>query len=339
MVTVTDHAELLFEADRIHSINDFDIGVDRDNTPGINLRPSQSTISVGGGAAQSGGGVVIEDGSDNPRAFIGENNGAGSFLVTNPDVDGGVSIDGRATDPAIQVFAGPGGITATIEHTQTGGRVTASGTKLPTEPVVVAEARSGTRFNGPGGYLTVRNSDGESTGEIDGRDGTLLLRGGAELGPNGREEAIFGGGELLLGVKRTPDDLHVHVRGETDSDYGVDAGNRPRVWFDGPNATLEVGREPLGADRPGTSGSISVNDEFGIEVLGLDATGGGASEITFRLNDGGSAVNRAKVEATADGLLVSVHNPNQAGTWYHTLLVTKQGELVTKHPIQENVTL
>jgi hypothetical protein len=338
---MSQHAELLFKADRVRAINDLDVGGHRDDEPSINLRPHEPGVSVGGGQSGTAGGLRVLDSDDEARVTVDGKSGAGVLRVTDRSKNIGMRLAGGGTAQEIQAYSGED-VTVGIENTTTGGRASLWGVTEPQDPVVLAEAISGSQTLGrTGGRVVVRNQDAENTGILDGRDGLLLLRGGAESPPD--ESTLspeYGGGELVIGEFGQPNDLHIHATAERDSDYGVNAGNRPRILLRGPDATMEVGRKTPATAVPDGNGSVRIRDDTGHEVLEMRATGSGSSEVEFFLSDGSRSQTRAKIAPHPDGLMVSVNNPNTtAGSEYHTLLVTKQGDVVTRTQIQENVSL
>mgnify|MGYP000241762448 CR=1 FL=1 len=336
---MSQHAELLFETDRVRSVNDLHVGGHRDNDPSITLAPSTATVSVGGGHAQMGGAITVRDQSGATRATVSEKNGAGTLRVTTRDGQGGVTLSGAGADSPLRVFSDDD-TTVAVQNGAAGGRAAVFGVTLPVEPVVTAAARSGGQFTGIGGEVTVRNTDGLRTGVLDGVDGALVLRGGMESPPDdSTPAAAYGGGEVVIGDAGSPNDIHIHATAERDSDYGVaDGGNRPMIFLDGPDGTVELGRQERGTDRDGENGTVRIRDDEGVDVLEFRATGAGDSEVTFWMNAGGTQRKRGTIEAHADGLLVTVNHPS-TNQPYNTLLITKQGRIETKKPIQENVSL
>lgn len=138
------------------------------------------------------------------------------------------------------------------------------------------------------GTLTLTNRQSGSAGGresvlLDGTDSTLELSTTPEgQGGDTRDEERYGGGELVLQSETDADaDIQVHAQGEPGSKYGVDDGNRPRIYLNGPRATLELGRHRVGSDRPSKEGAATIRSEYGDEALRMQTTGTGESEVVF----------------------------------------------------------
>jgi hypothetical protein len=96
------------------------------------------------------------------------------------------------------------------------------------------------------GLLEVYDTAGEVTGRVEGDTGAVVLD---------RNES---GGEFLLQKIPTPNssdhDVSVHATADSNSAYGLSQGVRPLVFLNGPDATVELGREKR-QDRVDTEGS------------------------------------------------------------------------------------
>jgi hypothetical protein len=145
--------------------------------------------------------------------------------------------------------------------------------------VVEARSKRVTREVSPG-VLEVNTRFGESTVRLSGLDARLELdsRDGSE-----DDDRNLGGGDLLVRDYSSEDrpDTYVHATADTDTNYGVDNENRPRIFVDGPNATLELGRGNLpGPSRKAVGGGIKLrtdidqieNDERTNTLLEVEAT-------------------------------------------------------------------
>lgn len=196
------------------------------------------------------------------------------------------------------------------------------------------------------GELALRDDRTLRTVRLRGPGSSLRLRGGAERDSatdDTSPEAAFGGGDLVLASQQSPkDNLHLHARGELDSDYGVDNDNRPHIFLDGVTGTLELGRQKLDDDRLFSSGTIQLRSQregnVVLEVasqvfLTSDFTIRQFGEIRFSEYEEPKLRHRGTVRAHQDGLMIY-----DAG-YYPALLLTPSGDMVVRNQPTTNSTL
>ena len=328
-------AEVYLESDRVRVVNDLNVVASDVRSPVVSLHPDTATVTVGSDAATSGGKIDVQDSTGTSLGVLSAAGGAGSLEVRNGAGDTVVSLAGdSATQRKIEVTKPGQGVQTSVETRTPGGRITVYHNRNQ-DPVVVGEA-------GPdGGRLELATSDGETTCELDADDAALVLSGTSEQDASDTRNEDWGGGEVVVSSYAAPGtkaDVAVHLRGERGSDYGVDDNNRPRINVDGPNATLELGRESLGSDRGGVAGEVVVRADTGDPVLTVrvddsinpGATSGGEVEFTW-VDGQGTARQRGTIQAHPDGLMVYDAGGNEA------LLVGKRGTIRTRKPIQQTL--
>lgn len=184
-------------------------------------------------------------------------------------------------------------------------------------PLVVGEAAPRQHASSvTGGRLVVNNAQGDSTCTLLGRDGACILTGFHDREDTSRPNDAYetSGSDLRLqsrtdssGGTDSDDsghDIHVHMQGDRDDDAIADV-NTPRIRFDGPNATLELGRGSVDENRAGVEGSLGIFHKQGLQVLGLGVSNGGG-EVVFRQggSDDSSSSQLVRIVADPDGLAI-----------------------------------
>jgi hypothetical protein len=319
-------AELFLEPSRTRAVSDIDVASGKNKEPNVTLNPRDSTITVGGGEPETGGHVRLKDSSNTVTAAdLSANNGSGNLLLRDRQGEKSVAVDGSDSSSNVEVFQG-GTATSRIETDTRGGKVSVRDA-IRDQSVVVAEADLSK------GRVAVKDSQGRTTCELLGDDGALLLSGPPELPTNSDlTSSEAGGGELLVQKwAKNTNDIHVHATAESESQYGAEQSNPARIFLDGPNATLDMGRRKLGTDRPAENGEIIVRDDNGDALLELRATTSGTSEILFRWSDDGTPKLRGKIRGEKDGLAIYDSAGNKA------MLITKRGTVKTRKKIKNNL--
>lgn len=254
---VTQHADVHLEKHRTRAIGEIDIAAEQDADPNVRFDPDTPSLTIGGGDPDENGELRLRNGADSASpAVLSAKGGHGSLVLADRAADPIVSLDADPNDqiPGVHVRNGTH-TTATIQLGQVGMYYAS-----PEETPAVEADSSGT--------LTVTDDQGRATLELEGATSTLLLSGPPETGTANDDDpqTRYGGGELVL-RSRSNDDIHLHATGETESSYGVDQSNRPRIHLNGPDATLELGRQTIDDDRPATNGEISLRTDAGHSVL------------------------------------------------------------------------
>lgn len=291
------------------------------------LRNSSQTPVVEVRSANDGGFVSVNDKNNNAHGDLWASNGQSILRVgaqNGGDIDirtddgGEMTIRDSDSDLTVELKSDNGGL-INLRNKRASQVVTASATP-------------------DGGRLEINTRTGRTSCTLDGEDAALLLTGQPEQGPEDIERQRFGGGELVLRQGIDLSDLHVHARGERDSDYGVDAGNRPRIYLDGPEATLELGRKQQHQQAEAVSGQIILRDTYNTELLEANAespthsgSGRHASEVVFRHGDSSGTVTGAggAIRSHGDGLMFYDARGNEA------LFIANTGEILTAQRINE----
>jgi len=309
-----------------------DVTPEKGTEPTINFYPSTNgkieigrvdtdprTVRVRSPSAQS-------DASNEVLGELHAENNAARLRLWEQDSSGarsrGISVDTDSDPPGIEV-ARDGNTTVRIERISTGGRIQLFDTTR-SEPAFVA-----TTTSGGGGELRLTDDQDRTTCHVVGSEGALLLSGTPET-LDDQTKSAYGGGEVVLAKwqQSGPRDVHVHATGEGVSDYGVDAGNRPRILLDGPEATLELGRHRLGSERPAVTGRIRLRDDQGETLLEMRARGGAEdSEASLFWSDGTSRELRGRIRATQQGLVVYDAGGRKA------LVIRPDGEVSTRRSV------
>lgn len=349
---MSDDAEFILKSDRTEAVGELHVARERrsDNPP-IELRPSLPGIVAGRGGDSGAGGefsVVNPDGS--VVGAFHSREGTGTLDIFDEDRNS-VRIDSDSEGRGrIQVRRAAGSgpaatddIAVRIHSTDDGGRLSLVGEADRAERLVAAATADG-------GKLTVKAPEGVPTGQLGGGDASLVLTGIPETPDRftndaGAERSTeWGGGELVVSEyasevgdedpETVPRDIHIHARAEKNSKYGVDDDNRPRIFLDGPTATLELGRGEVAENRVGLAGGIKVRDSDGELVLELDVdTDGGENfgRVRFLHNDGDGTEFRGSIRAHPEGLMLYDSTESPA------LLITQSGAIETREPIEQNL--
>lgn len=336
-------AEIILDTDRTEVIGNLTVATDESAEPTVTLAPDTPKISV----ARSGTISIRNTNGDDVASLSADDSGAGLLTVQ----DGAATVTAGSDQQErglIRVLGDWSDWTAVrIGNNDHGGRVLVrsgpKGIKEASKPVVDLRATDS------GGAVTVNTRGGIPTGELRGDDASLVLTGVPETGggklSGANTRAEYGGGELLVRTyadeigdrdpAAVPKDNHVHVRAETRSDYGVDAGNRPRVFLDGPSATLELGRGPVDDDREGVAGNLRLRDDQGEMLLEMQTevneVDDSVGAVDFYHDEDGTAAFRGRIQAHPRGLMIYDANSEPA------LLVDRNGELLTNRPIQDTL--
>ena len=326
---------------------------DADVVPGSSPRSTRcridpdgpSLVARDGAGAGPDAGVEVRNDSGRYAAGLRSNGGRGEVPVADENADPGVELDaGFGADGQIRVhdpsYSDPRG--ARFGAGEGGGSVSVFHASVA-DPVVVGEAYQASGERDGGGRVRVRAESRNATGELDAGDALLALGGRRETAVTGT--ASKRGGDLVLrqwAPSGASEDVVVHVSGDanggsgaSNSGYGVASGNRPRVYFDGRNATLELGRGPKANRYEGASGGIrlfSFSTDPYVEA-GAETWGGAdeerTGELVFRKEayPSFSIEPRGTVRSTRGGLLFS------DGTGAPALRVGTGGVIETKQAV------
>jgi len=330
---MTGHTEVYLEDHRTRVVGDLDATPAREAAPSISLEPREPGVSVGGGGPETGGTIRLRNRADSETVarFTGAG-GDGSLELATSSGARAVTLDTDPTAPRVEVGDGTAPTTRLDAGSVKVLRTTAA------EPPVVEAAADG--------ELALSNGTGQTTIRFRGPDASLELQGTPEHIPRSDPAsagARFGGGELVVASQATPaDDIHIHAKGEEDSDYGVEDNNRPRILLDGVTATLEVGRHAIDSDRPAVAGRVRFRDRHrGAALLDLEAqftitsdfTVRQFGEVRFKEWDAPKVRQRGRVLAHPQGLMFYDAGDNPA------MLLTPNGDLLTRHSPTTNTSL
>jgi len=322
-------ADIVFESSRIRAEGGIEITPEKGTAGSIELDSdgeirvnsddsSPDTVRVRSPSAQSNDSTEVlgelREESDTTRLQLWKQDGSGGRSRV-------ISVNTGEDPPGIEV-ARKGNTTVRIERVPSGGRIKLFDTSK-TDPSLVA-----TTTSGGGGELRLTDDQGTTTCHAVGNSGTLLLSGTPET-LDGQTKSAYGGGELVLQEwgQSGQRDVHVHATGEEASDHGVDAGNRPRIVLDGPEAKLELGRHELGPERPAASGRMRLRDDQGETLLELRARARNDSEASLFWSDGTDRELRGRIRATRQGLVVYDAGGREA------LIIGPAGEVLTRRSV------
>lgn len=365
---MTDQPGVFVESERTKTVGRLDVAPQREfrsGDPEITLNPMTSTVTVGGGAYENAGEVQLTDIGSVSRGVLSARDGHGRLELRNTRDEPNLTVtaDDDSPEHSIRVFSG-GNETTRLEHTTDGPRLAVMDVQgaenkpldevFSPEYIVEGRVDSPSQYQSEAGRAAVKNRLGYPTCRLLGRDGALVLTDRHEGTDQTEAEATygndaFGGGELVVRTNDTvddsysdasdTDDIHVHAKGERDSDYGVDADNRPRIHLDGPEATVELGRRKIDEDRPGVNGEIHVRGESG-EVL-LEAgttenrlTNENGGELVFRRSSSGTVEPMGSIAAHRDGLMIRFAQDTANDQFPAALLVTKRGQIKLSGELQ-----
>jgi hypothetical protein len=324
-------AEFFLESQQSRAVGGLTVATGRTGDPTVELDPENATLRAGGGESGTPGTVTVRNPADSVDAGeLSASGGSGALTLREGSGDAIVTLDAdTGTDTKVQV-ADSGTATSTIGNTDQGGRLAIRDGNEDTDVVVGRATESG-------GRLTLRDDGGDVTCTVDGGDGALLLSGTPEPNPETDTtdpEPDYGGGDLVVQqYSETDSDVHVHATAEQDSAYGVDAGNRPRIFLNGPAATLELGRQELDADREAVNGEVVLRDDQGLALLELRATTEAVSEAVFRADVSGEAKRRGKIQGHSKGLMIYDAGGRKA------MLIKPNGEIETRKDVTTNPNL
>jgi hypothetical protein len=324
-------ADIVFRSKRTRAKGQIDVTPDKGTEPAINVYPGgKGTVKLGKADTEPRAVRVRSPSSqsDATNEVLGElrtADNAGQLRLWDQDSTGtrsrGISVEAGADPPGIAV-ARDGRTTVRLQRLESGGRVQLYDTTR-SDPAFVA----GTASNGAG-ELALTDGMGRTTCYAAGDEGALLLSGTPET-IDDQKRSSYGGGELLIEEWQSSGDrdIHVHATGEGTSDYGVDTGNWPRIFIDGPESTLELGRHRLGPERRATNGRIRLRGEGGATLVELRATAGNRGEMSLFWSDGTERELRGRIQAHPGGLVVFDAGGRQA------LTIGPQGEVRTRRSV------
>lgn len=298
---MSSRSDLFLESDRTRAVNDLFVATSTNQAePPIRLDPNNAKLTIRGSIQNSTKGVHIRTSSESPVARLGSAENSGLLHLHHESDTQIVSLDGDGD--------GHGRLRLYDAFDDTSISATTSG---------------------DGGRIELTHENGKTTTKLLGDDATLLLDG--TLGEKQSTGApIDAGGEVVLrSGGDVSKDVHVHVSGSRDSDYGVNAGNRPRIFLDGPKATLELGREELDRLRESVDGRVVIRDDSGNAVLELRVTEESGAEIVFRQTDGDALDLRGRIRVTSEGLEFYDSGDNLS------MLIEKRGKIRTRKQIDE----
>lgn len=348
-------ADIVLEQTSTRVVEEFHVANGTNSDPSVEVDPSSADVDVGGGHLSSGGGQVSlwNHNDDEMARLTGSGTGgslnldsgttqarvdlsaakSGAIALEGGQGSGGVWIDAVNDNGRIHVFADNEAETVQVESyhgSEGGGRIEVR--DLDERPQVTASAESNS-----GGLVTAWSEKGAPTCRLRGEDAALELNGPPERGNEDQVRRRFGGGELVINEGIDQPDIHLHATAERDSDYGLDAGHRPRIFLDGPAGKLEIGREAQGEQAQATSGEIYLRDRRDNRLLraragGIRAHSDQDAEIEFWTGDGDDQMFRGAIRSHDDGLMFYDSNNNKAmlidtGGVIHTAHTIKQGNL------------
>lgn len=330
---MASNAEIYLKNDHTRVINDLDVGTDKStDPPEIRLRPSNPSVKVGGGAGGTSGSIRVRNAAGNNVGVLEVRDDAGYLELSEPSGDSVITMDARQSEAKRIEISHTGKPVATILENANGGAFVVHNT-LNDAPAVEAETHSPGGGTDASGRIKVRNSSGDTTGELLGESGTLLL-----TDKEGPAESTAGGGEIVLG--KSDDgalDIHIHATGKTNSNYGVVNNNRPKIYLNGPEATLELGRGSTSPIASPDNGEIIIRDDRAFRLLELRARGlssGAKGEVIFRLSHTNVGEElRGAIRGHEKGLMIYDAGNRPA------LLIKPNGTVETRKSLKQNQSL
>ena len=328
--------DLFLERDSTRSVNTFDVAAAGSETMSrIRVEPTDASVTARSGSQRDGGAVRVHNEQGDTVSRLDSRDGSGRVELRDENATRTVTL-GSNRDGGELLVLNDRAVTAALTSEQQRGRVEIN--DRDGENRVLAAVSSIQNEQGAG-LLELKNSDGYTTIRLRGRDGVLELQNP----PDGADEddlIDFEGGDLVLQDwwDEGERDIYVHATGNDDSVYGVQDGNRPRIFLDGRNATVELGREELGDNREAVAGRIRLRFGYGTgDNTTLDAktrkTGASnqdrASEISLHLNENGVLNRKGTVASSASGVTVA------DATGATAMLVDTMGTVTTAQRINE----
>lgn len=273
-------ADIVLEKNSTRVVNTLDVATGQNLDPSVHVDPtSQGSIELrdkttnptetGVLEADYFGGVSVRDEKGDDTGQIELEPGS-SLRLNNPDNTWTVMLDSGPATPNPGRDEYGGGIrlknteaesTVILDNAKRGGRLTLRG-----------------QSPAPSGYVA-------DTCRLRGDDATLVLQGapkprqGRDPGTADKDPA-FSGGEIITrqgveaphvdATQHRPDN-QVFVQGEVDSKYRPSETHDPRIWLNGPEATIVVGRGRQHEDAEAVNGGLTLRDEEGGELLKASA--------------------------------------------------------------------
>jgi len=367
-------SDIVFERDKTRVVEVLDVATSSQTDPGVTVDPSGSgsidlpddgSISGGSVTVRGSGSVETENTSGTTVGAVRAFEDGGQVALASEDSDAEIQLTTRGSNGVLtmtnsagateMITVGTTNDTASVSLSSALGPETVSIQGDTTSDyrtggggVVLRHKRTGnttatavTKQSG-GGVVTAHDESGVAACQLHGDDAALVLSGTREQGPGDQRAQRYGGGEVVLqqgdpGADISRTDIQIHAKGERDSDYGLDGGrsHRPRIVLDGPEATVELGREQQGPNAEAVPGSLNLRGTHGWELLRANAvdpdekqeTGNERAEIEFNIADqrgeeltnGGGAIR-----AHPDGLMFYDADGDRA------LFITFDGEIHTR---------
>lgn len=328
--------DLFLERDSTRVVNTFDVAAaDSEQRSRIRVEPTTASVTAKSGAQRDGGAVTVRNEQGDTVSRLDSRGGSGRVELRDENTIKTVTVGSNRDGGELLVF-NDHAVTAALTSEQQRGRVEINERDGGNR---VLAAVSSIQNEKGAGLLELKNSDGYTTVRFRGRDGVLELQNP----PEGTDEDSlidFEGGDLILqdwwddGER----DIYVHATGNDNSTYGIQAGNRPRIFLDGRNATVELGREELGDNREAVAGRIKLRFGYGTgDNTTLDArtrkTGSAdqnrTSEISLRMNENGVLNQKGAIASGAGGIQVSDATGGTA------MVVDTSGTVTTGQDINE----
>jgi len=315
---MSQHSELHLKSDHVLAVNTLDVATDQNSDPNVSVHPDSGKIDLGGGNPSATGEIDVRNKSGRSVATLGGNDEAGFLALSDKSGDEVIRLDASSSGTnEISVVDGTE-VAASINNTTLGGSINVRNT-MQSEMAVHARA------DPDGGRLQLSKLGGAFTCKMLGANAALLLEDDQVQGFD-----AAGGGELVIGntgSSSAPKDLHVHASGKFTSEYGLPNNHRPRIYLNGPEATLELGRDQQSSGVEGVNGEVILRDDHGESLLELRATGSSTSEVVFRWTDGSTVEKRGTIRAEQNGLMIRDSNGDEA------LLITNNGEVRTRKQV------
>lgn len=330
--------DIFLEMDSTRVVGPLDIATkDTPRMTRISADPSKASVTLSDGNLKLGSATLSSAGStpsgDGGALWLEGDRPNNDVTITFDDYNGEGQFDlsgGSVPDAGVKVYS------VDSVSRKTGG-------VIRIHDVNHGDAVEMTIGEAAAGRVRVRGSDTQGV-VLGGNDAVAELTGGPSTENTPR------GGDLLIRRWPTgsevsgdpePNDVHVHATADPNSDYGRPT-NPPRIFLDGPNAAVELGRKGVDSFRKGKNGRFKLRHGMGGSTNtmlegGVTTPSGSSSdrypELVFRRGDQGTLETTGAVRAESRGLVF--YDAGTGSNQNAALIVQKNGTVATRFPIQQ----
>lgn len=336
--------DIFLETDSTRFVGPLDITPkDTPGTTRISADPSDASVTLSDGTLSFGLAQLSSGGSS-----VSGDGGALWLEGERPNNDVRVTFDDFAGEGQFELGGGSvpnAGVkiySANSASSKTGGVIRIRDVNHSDAVEMKAERTGG---ESAAGRVRVRGSDTRGV-VLGGNDAVAELTGGhsTDNAPRGGDLLIrrWPTGSEVSGSPE-PNDVHVHATADASSDYGRPT-NPPRIFLDGPNATVELGREGVDSFRESEDGRFKLRHGMGGSTNtmlegGVTTPSGSASdrspELIFRRGDQGTLETTGTISAESRGLVF--YDSGTGSNQNAALIVEKDGTVATRFPIQQAI--